>query len=62
VQVVEVHVRDQHRVDAAEDVAVERHVSPQVRHPWRQDRIGEKPNVTELEQDGRVPDPRQLTV
>ena len=50
-------VRQQDRVEAAE-IARHRRLAPQVPDPLAQQRIGDQARVAQLEDGGRVPEPR----
>ena len=60
VQVVEVHMGDQHGIDRSGDVVGDGAVAAEVRHAIGEHRVGQQPDATEIEHDGRVAHPREL--
>jgi hypothetical protein len=62
VQVVEVHVRDQHGVDCGPSVEGNLVMPPQVPDAVGQDGIGDEARAGQIEDDGRVAHPRELTL
>ena len=52
---VEVEMRDEHRVDAAERRCVDLSGPAKVQHPWTQHGIREEPHTVHLDENGCVP-------
>ena len=62
VEVIEVHVRNERRVDASQGGRVRRPGSAQVHHAGAEHRIGEEPHPVEIDEDGGVPQPADAPV
>jgi hypothetical protein len=59
VEVVVMGVRNEHRVDLADNRRVDRLHATQVCHASSQERVGQETDAVELEKDGRVSNPGQ---
>ena len=55
VEMVEVHVRDEHRVELLQQLVLDLGVPLQVEHPPSENGVGDDPRAVQVDDDGAVP-------